>query len=137
MTSLATASRLVALGLLFSVAPSTASSAWAGDRREANLQEEVKALSALSPSDRKEYFSARRELERKSSDQRQAQLRSLEECLQRSSADRCLEQARQQRKQERSQWRREIAALRQRYQLPTHQARPGQQVWKPGVTSWR
>lgn len=143
MTSPATASRLFVLGLLFSIAASTAtgSSAWAGDRREASLQQEAKALSALSPADLKRYFAARRELERKSSDQRQLQLRSLEDCLQRtrqsSRPDQCLEQARQQRRLERSQWMREISALRRRYQLPSIQRRPGQQVWQPGVTSWR
>jgi hypothetical protein len=139
---------LIVLGIVFSVAASTAigPSASAGERREAQLQQESQALSALSPSDLRRYFAARRELERKSSDQRQAQLRSLEDCLERSrqssGAGTCLEQAGQQRKRDRSQWKQHIAALRQRYQLPpmrgrSLQGRPGQQLWQPGSTSLR
>jgi hypothetical protein len=148
MTSPTTAPRLIVLGIVFSIAASTAtgSSAWAGERREAQRQQEAQALSTLSPSDLKRYFAARRELERKSSDQRQAQLRSLEDCLERSrqpaGAGTCLEQAGQQRKRDRSQWKQQMAALRQRYQLPpmrgrSLQGRPGQQVWQPGSTSLR
>ncbi|MEN9387312.1 MAG: hypothetical protein RLZZ255_288, partial [Cyanobacteriota bacterium] len=35
-----------------------------------------------------------------------------------ATADACLEQARVQRERDRAQWMRDLAALRQRYQLP-------------------
>ena len=108
------------LGLL------AAAPAWADNRRPSLQEQEAQALARLSLPDLRNYFEGRRQIERKSSDQRIAQLRSLEDCLertrQRSDAGVCLEQARRQRERQRSQWAREMVILRQRYQLPT----PGQ-----------
>jgi hypothetical protein len=137
----ASLARLFALGLLFSVATSMAmtSSASAEERRSGRLQQEAQALAGLSRSAMSGYFTARRQLERQSSDQRLAQLRSLEDCLQRSrqrsGAGRCLEQARQQRERERGQWMAEMASLRQCYQLPALAERPLQ--GRPGGNHWR
>jgi hypothetical protein len=137
----ASLARLFALGLLFSVATSMAmtSSASAEERRFGRLQQEAQALAGLSRSALSGYFTARRQLERQSSDQRLAQLRSLKDCLQRSrqrsGAGHCLEQARQQRERERGQWMAEMASLRQRYQLPALADRPLQ--GRPGGNHWR
>lgn len=113
--------------------------AFADDRRGPAHEQEAQALARLSLPDLRNYFEARRQLERRSSDQRLAQLRSLEDCLQRtrqrSSADSCLEQARQQRERERDQWMRAMASLRQRYQLPVTGGRQPQ--GQPGGNHWR
>lgn len=87
-------------------------------RRPTAQEQEAQALARLSLPDLRNYFEARRQIERRSSDLRLAQLRNLEDCLQRATADACLEQARVQRERDRAQWMRELAALRQRYQLP-------------------
>ena len=137
----ASLARLFALGLLFSVATSTAmaTSASAEERRSGRLRQEAQALSGLSRSALSGYFTARRQLERQRSDQRLAQLRSLEDCLQRtrqrSGAGSCLEQARLQRERAREQWMGEMASLRQRYQLPVIADRPAQ--GRPGGNHWR
>jgi ubiquinone biosynthesis protein COQ9 len=91
-------------------------------RRPTAQEQEAQALARLSLPDLRNYFEARRQIERRSSDLRLAQLRNLEDCLQRTrqrvSADACLEQARVQRERDRAQWIRDLAALRRRYQLP-------------------
>jgi len=108
------------LALLLSAAAVAPAAAQA--RRPTAQEQEAQALARLSLPDLRNYFEARRQIERRSSDLRLAQLRNLEDCLQRtrqrSSADACLEQARVQRERDRAQWMRELAALRQRYQLP-------------------
>ncbi len=96
--------------------------AMAEARRPTAQEQEAQALARLSLPDLRNYFEARRQIERRSSDLRLALLRNLEYCLQRTrqraSADACLEQARVQRERDRAQWMRDLAALRQRYQLP-------------------
>ncbi|MFZ9973074.1 MAG: hypothetical protein ACO3FK_02180 [Vulcanococcus sp.] len=97
--------------------------ALAAGRRPSAQEQEAQALARLSLPDLRSYFEARRQIERRSSDQRLAQLRGLESCLertrQRSGSVSCLEQAAQQREFERAQQQRELAALRGRYQLPS------------------
>lgn len=107
---------LLGLGAL-GVAP-----AMADGRRPSPQELEAQALARLSLPDLRNYFEGRRQIERRSSDQRLALLRSLEGCLertrQRSGSISCMEQAAQQREFERAQQQRAVAALRQRYQLP-------------------
>ena len=115
-------SRFNALPLALLLAASTTTPALADSRRPSLQEQEAQALARLSLPDLRNYFEARRQIERRSSELRLAQLRTLEDCLQRtrqrSTADACLEQARVQRERDRAQWMRELAALRQRYQLP-------------------
>ena len=111
-----------ALPLALLLAASAATPALADTRRPSQQEQEAQALARLSLPDLRNYFEARRQIERRSSDLRLAQFRTLEACLertrQRSGSVSCLEQAAQQREFERAQQVREIAALRQRYQLP-------------------
>jgi hypothetical protein len=147
LTPFTSALPLVLLGAI--AAPLGA--AWAdapGQGRRSNAQlQEAQALARLSTPDLHNYFESRRQLERRSSDQRLAELRRLEDCLertrQRSGADACLDQAQEQRVQERQQALQQLSSLRQRYGLP---ALPGvqpplqswmpsyqpQQAWRPG-----
>ena len=112
----------LALAALLGIGAIGIAPALADSRRLSAQEQEAQALARLSLPDLRNYFEARRQVERKSSDQRLAQLRSLEACLertrQRSGSVGCLEQAAQQREFERAQQLRELAALRQRYQLP-------------------
>ena len=111
-----------ALPLALLLAAAAVAPAAAQARRPTTQEQEAQALARLSLPDLRNYFEARRQIERRSSDLRLAQLRNLEDCLQRTrqraTADACLEQARVQRERDRAQWMRELAALRQRYQLP-------------------
>lgn len=97
---------------------------WADQQRGGRWQQqEAEALAALSRSDLNRYFEGRRQLERRRADQRQAQLRQLQECLERSrrqlaGVQSCLGQARVQRRQDHQQWQAQISTLRERYQLP-------------------
>lgn len=108
--------------------------------RHAELQPaEALALVRLSPAARRDYFDARRQLERRSSEQRLVQLRQLEDCLsftrQRSTAETCLAQGRQRQWQQRRQWLGELMSLRQRYGLPEH--RPWQERRAESAEPWR
>ncbi|MFM2079897.1 MAG: hypothetical protein RLZZ124_1812 [Cyanobacteriota bacterium] len=108
--------------------------------RHAELQpEEARALVRLTPAARRDYFDARRQLERRSSEQRLAQLRQLEDCLspvrQRSAAETCLAEGRQRQWQQRRQWLGELMSLRQRYGLPDHRLRQERGAEWPD--SWR
>lgn len=115
-------SRLTTLPLAAMLVIAAAGPSLADAQRPSLQDQEAQALARLSLADLRSYFEARRQLERKSSDQRLTQFRSLEECLertrQRSGADACLDRARQQRERDRAQWTRELMSLRQRYQLP-------------------
>ena len=112
----------LALATLLGVGAIGITPALADGRRPSAQELEAQALARLSLPDLRNYFEGRRQIERRSSDQRLAQLRSLESCLertrQRSGSISCLEQASQQREFERAQQQRAVAALRQRYQLP-------------------
>ena len=103
------------------------------ENRAAELQQqEAMALARLSTPDLRNYFEARRQLERRGADQRLSDLRQLEDCLertrQRAGAETCLTQARQLREQQRQRGLAELSALRQRYGLP---ALPGMPSIQP------
>ena len=125
-------SRSLAMAALIGVSAAFTAPVLADGRRPSPQEQEAQALARLSLPDLHNYFEARRQIERKGSDQRLAQLRSLEDCLertrQRSGSESCLEQASLQRDQLRDQQQRDLAALRQRYKLPVQQQSP---------TSWR
>ena len=137
----------MSLGLLLSLSVAAAPALAGPARRSAGpQQQEAQALARLSTPDLHNYFEGRRQLERRSSDQRLAALRQLEDCLERTrlraGADSCLERAQQQRLQQRQQWMAELQALRQRYKLPVQQPqghpqgqwaqpRPQPQTWQP------
>lgn len=93
-----------------------------GARRLDLQPEEAQAWLRLSPAARRDYFEGRRQLERRSSEQRLAELRQLEDCLgfarQRSIAETCLTQGRQRQWQQRRQGLAALMSLRQRYGLP-------------------
>ena len=93
------------------------------ENRAAELQQqEAQGLARLSTPDLRNYFEARRQLERRGADERLSDLRQLEDCLertrQRAGADSCLTQARQRREQQRQRGLTELSSLRQRYGLP-------------------
>ena len=115
-------SRFKTLPLALMLAVTATAPALADARRPSLQEQEAQALARLSLPDLRNYFEARRQIERRGSDLRLAQLRNLEDCLQRTrqraTADACLEQARVQRERDRAQWMRDLVALRQRYQLP-------------------
>ena len=103
--------------------------------RPADLQQqEALALARLSTPALRDYFEARRQLERRSADQRLTHLRQLEDCLERTrlraGAETCLQQGRQRQWQQRQQWQVELGALRQRYGLPDLEGAP-QRVPQP------
>lgn len=85
-------------------------------------QQEALALARLSMPALRDYFESRRQLERRGSEQRLADLRQLQDCLERtrlrSDAESCLTQGRQRQWQQRQRWQAELAGLRQRYGLP-------------------
>ena len=85
-------------------------------------QQEAQGLARLSTPELRNYFEARRQLERREGDQRLADLRQLEDCLERTrlraGAETCLSQARERREQLRQRGLTELSALRQRYGLP-------------------
>lgn len=132
-------SQSLLLAALLGAGAALSTPALADGRRPSIQEQEAQALARLSLPDLRNYFEARRQLERKSSDQRLAQLRSLEDCLQRtrqrSGAESCLDLASQQRDQSRDQLQRDLAALRQRYQLPVMADRP--QLSPPISSPWR
>ena len=91
-------------------------------------QQEALALAQLSTPVLRDYFDARRQLERRGSEQRLSDLRQLEDCLERtrlrSGAESCLAQGRQRQWQARQRWQLELAGLRQRYGLPNLEGAP-------------
>ena len=106
------------------------------ESRAAELQElEAQALARLSTPDLRNYFEARRQLERRGADQRLSDLRLLEDCLERTplrpGAEICLTQARQRREQQRQWGLAELSSLRQRYGMP---ALPGVAAIQPRPT---
>jgi hypothetical protein len=93
------------------------------ENRPAEFQQlEAQGLARLSTPDLRNYFEARRQLERRGADQRLADLRQLEDCLERTrlraGAESCLAQARQRREQQRQRDLAALSGLRQRYGLP-------------------
>ncbi len=119
--------RLLPLGLVLSVA---AAPALAG-RGPAFLEREAEALAKLTGSDRRTYFNDLRALERRRSMRRQADLSRLEACLSvRSQGNSCVQEQQRQAVAQRMQWKQELRALRERYNLPVmHQRKPDRQ-WR-------
>jgi len=112
----------LALALAALVLPLPALADWPDKRAVVLEQQEAQALARLSSTNRRRYFESRRQLERRGADQRLAELRQLEDCLERTrlstGADNCLAWARQRREQQRQWGLSDLAALRQRYGLP-------------------
>jgi hypothetical protein len=95
-------------------------------------QQEAEAIARFSPSQRREFFNARRSLERRQADQQISLLNGTERCLEQArgaqAVQTCLQQERQQRMQQRRQERTDISQLRQRFGLPAlpdHRAKGG------------
>ena len=112
----------LALALTALAQPLPALADWPENRAVALEQQEAQGLARLSSTERRHYFEARRQLERRGADQRLAELRQLEDCLDRTrllaGAETCLSRARQRREQQRQWGLVDLAALRQRYALP-------------------
>ena len=106
--ALAAAPRALSLGLLLSLAVAAAPAHADGQ-----------GLERLNSVQLRSYFEGLRQLERRRFDQKLSQLGQLEACLQRPAATACLQQARQERRLAHRQWQAEMAALRQRYNLPS------------------
>lgn len=131
--------RAVQLGLLLSLA--TAAAPVLADGGPTNRQgfgkRNAEALSQLTSRERQGYFNGLRGLERRRFDQRQADLSSLERCLnaRSTSSITCFQENRQQGAEQRLKWRRDLQALRQRYNLPAmpeREQRSGEHHWKRG-----
>jgi hypothetical protein len=116
----------LALVLTVLALPLPALADWPVQQTAALEQQEAQGLARLSTPERRRYFEARRELERRGADQRLAELRQLEDCLERTrlraGAETCLSWARQRREQQRQRGQADLAFLRQRFGLP---AMPG------------
>jgi len=120
--------------------------AYAAEWSSSGSPRQDNGLIRLSDSDFREYFESRRQIERQSADQRLAQLKSLEACLERvrqgSTSNSCLERTRQQMDRGRQQMMRELAALQKRYGLSSSSGRPmqgdrSQQLSSSESMSWR
>ena len=120
---------LLAFGLLLvlSGGQANAQSPWGGggpdpQRREAMLRQQAEAMARLSGRQRREYFEARRDLERRQSNQRLDQLSQAERCLEWArgvtAVQRCQRSQLDQRLQQRSQEMADLAALQRRFGLP-------------------
>ena len=115
--ALAAMPRAISLGLLLSLAAAAA---------PVHAEGQGQGLERLNSVQLRGYFDGLRQLERRRLDQKLSQLGQLEACLQRpaaGAASACLQQAHQQRRQDRRQWQAEMTALRQRYNLPTEPER--------------
>lgn len=114
---------------------------WADGRWAELKRQEVEAIARFSPRQRREFFEARRSLERRKVDQQISLLNGTERCLDQARGSQavqtCLQQERQQRMQQYRQLRSEIGQLRQRFGLPAlperHWKQPGdgQGSWGP------
>ena len=112
------------------------------DGRWAQLkQQEAEAIARFSPSQRREFFNARRGLERRQADQQISLLNGIERCLEQArgtqAVQTCLQQMGQQRMQQQRQQRSDLGQLRQRFGLPALPERRwkgasgGQGSWAP------
>jgi hypothetical protein len=103
------------------------------DGRWAELKrQEAEAIARFSPRQRREFFEARRSLERRQSDQQISLLRASERCLDQArgaqAVQTCLQQERRQWMQQKRQQHSDLSQLRQRFGLPAlpdHRARKG------------
>lgn len=105
--------------------PASAEGGYAGSdpqRREALLQQQAEALARLGGPQRRGYFQARRDLERRHSERRLAQLDQTERCLERARRTRAVQTCQRTLQDQRLQQRREemadLSALQRRYGLP-------------------
>lgn len=91
-------------------------------RREALQHQQAEALARLSASQRRDYFLARRDLVRRSSERHLDQLAQAERCMEQARAfaafESCQRILRNQRLQERRQRKADWRALRVRFGLP-------------------
>jgi hypothetical protein len=111
--------------LVLGAGQAQAQGGWGGpdpQRREAILRQQAEAMARLNGRQRRDYFEARRELERRHSAQRLDQLSQLERCVERaggaSAIERCQRSIQEQRLAQRRQEMDELAALQRRYGLP-------------------
>lgn len=119
--------RLLPLGLVlsFAAAPALAGLGPAFQEREAE------ALAKLSSSNRRSYFNDLRAIERRRSLQRQADLSRLEACLSvRANGNSCMQEQQRKGMAQRLQWKQELQALRDRYNLPERQRRAPERPWR-------
>jgi len=117
-------SRALQLGLALCLSTSIPAMA---EGRSAFAEVEAEALSKLSRQQRHRYFDDLRALQRRRFDQRQADLTRLEGCLDRKPKAKSSDCFERQHRQGHARWRRELQALRQRYNLPvppSHHHRP-------------
>ena len=112
----------LALTLTALALPLPALADWSEKRAAALEHYEAQVLTRLSATDRRRYFEARRQQESRGADQRIAELRQMENCLERTrrraGAETCLSRARQLQEQHRQWELAEISALRQSIGLP-------------------
>lgn len=99
---------------------------WGGpdsQRREAFLRQQAEAMARLGGRERRDYFEARRDLERRHSAQRLDQLSQLERCVDRArgraAVERCQRNLQDQRMAERRQEMGDLADLQRRFGLPS------------------
>ncbi len=118
---------------------------WADDRRPdgrwAELKrQEAEVIARFSPRQRREFFEARRSLERRQADQQISLLNGTERCLDQARgaqvAQTCLQQERQQRMQQHRQQRSDLSQLRQRFGLPALPERRWKGPGAGGQGSW-
>jgi hypothetical protein len=133
MTRLPRRLTLLPLGLALSLVAAAPALAERGPERsserspERGLQlkaREAEALATLSRSQRRDYFDGLRALERRRALQRQSDLSRLESCLSlRANASACVQDQQRKGFEQRLQWKQELRALRERYNLPVMQRR--------------
>ncbi|MFZ9288320.1 MAG: hypothetical protein ACO24E_06935 [Vulcanococcus sp.] len=129
MTRLPRRLTLLPLGLALSLVAAAPALAERGPERgpERRLQlkaREAEALATLSRSQRRDYFDGLRALERRRALQRQSDLSRLESCLSlRANASACVQDQQRKGFEQRLQWKQELRALRERYNLPVMQRR--------------
>lgn len=121
MTRLPRRLTLLPLGLALSLVAAAPAFAERGLQLKAR---EAEALATLSRSQRRDYFDGLRALERRRALQRQSDLSRLESCLSlRANASACVQDQQRKGFEQRLQWKQELRALRERYNLPVMQRR--------------
>ncbi|MFZ9318150.1 MAG: hypothetical protein ACO23X_05050 [Vulcanococcus sp.] len=125
MTRLPRRLTLLPLGLALSLVAAAPALAERGPERGLQLKaREAEALATLSRSQRRDYFDGLRALERRRALQRQSDLSRLESCLSlRANASACVQDQQRKGFEQRLQWKQELRALRERYNLPVMQRR--------------
>lgn len=95
------------------------------EARATMQRQQAEAMARLSPQQRQQYFTARRELEQRAGSQRLDQLQQAERCLVPArtvaAIERCQQINQQQAMEARRSWQRDRAALQQRFNLPEWQ----------------